>query len=147
MKVIGIKFEGKDKIGDFEYMNEQNEYVNSLFIFNDNEEYHNTCKRGGGNAVMRKYNKYNTTLVKPKSAGIPTGTLKNGGYTELNEEIKLTINNSFEEIKELIKTYKYDTIYYSVGEDNKLGTNLFVVDENVIDYIDNLIKSLNTIDN
>ncbi len=144
MKVIGIKFEEKDKIGDFEYMNEQEEYKNSLFIFNDNEEYHNTCRRGAGNAVMRKYNKYNKNLEKPKSAGIPTGTLSDGGYTELNNEVKTTIDSAFEEIKELIKLHNYDTIYYSVGKNNKLGTSIFVVDEEVINYIDHLINSLNT---
>jgi hypothetical protein len=91
---------------------------------------------------MRQYNKHNTELNKPKSAGIPTGTLKNGGYSELNNYVKNVVNQSVNEIKDLIKKYNYEKIYYSVGKDNKLGTSLFEVNEDVIDYIDTLINSL-----
>jgi hypothetical protein len=142
MKIIGIKFEGYNKFGDFEYICHKKEYKDSLFIFNDNEEYHNTCNCGSGNAIMRKYNKYNTELKKPKSAGIHTGTLVEGGYSELNDNIKLTINNAINEIKDLILKYNYDTIYYSIGKNNKLGTGIFEVHEDVIDYIDNLLNLL-----
>jgi hypothetical protein len=45
VKVIGIQFEGYNKLGDFNYMCELEEYKDTLFIFNDNEEYHNTCKK------------------------------------------------------------------------------------------------------
>lgn len=142
VKVIGIQFEGYNKLGDFNYMCELEEYKDTLFIFNDNKEYHNTCKKGAGNAIMRQYNKHNTELNKPKSAGIPTGTLKNGGYSELNNYVKNVVNQSVNEIKDLIKKYNYEKIYYSVGKDNKLGTSLFEVNEDVIDYIDTLINSL-----
>ena len=47
-------------------------------------------------------------------------------------------------IIELIKTYNYDAIYYSVGSNNKLGTGLFKVDQNVINYIDQKIQLLST---
>jgi hypothetical protein len=120
VKVIGIQFEGYNKLGDFNYMCELEEYKDTLFIFNDNEEYHNTCKKGAGNAIMRQYNKHNTELNKPKSAGIPTGTLKNCGYSELNNYVKNVVNQSVNKIKDLIKKYNYEKIYYSVGKDNKL---------------------------
>jgi hypothetical protein len=42
--------------------------------------------------------------------------------------------------------YVYDTIYYSVGNDNKLGTSIFKVAPEVIDYIDKKIHSLSKLD-
>ncbi len=145
MKITGTIFTNKNEIGDFMWMKDQKEYNNSLFIFNDNTEYHNTNKRGGGNAIMRKYNKYNTSLDKPISAGIPTGSLENGGFMEFNQEVKKIIDESFEEIKELITKYNYTEIIYSADKNGSLGTNIFEVNKDVINYITNLIKSLEKI--
>ena len=144
IQIYGTKFIGRGIIGDFEWMIQQPSYANSLFIFNDNEEHHMSMRRGAGNAVIRPYNKYNTKLEKPLSAGIPTGTMARGGYEFLTSDVEKTINASIDEIIELIKTHKYDAIYYSVGSNNKLGTGLFKVDKSVIDYIDNKIQSLST---
>jgi phosphoribosyl-dephospho-CoA transferase len=124
-------------------MSHQPEFNDSLFIFNDNEEMHNTCTKGIGNAVMRVFNKH-STLEIPKSAGIPTGTLEEGGYTELNEHTKKIIDDAINEIRELIEKYNYKYIFYSVDKNGKLGTSLFEVDLKVIDYIDQQIKSLST---
>jgi hypothetical protein len=145
MKVTGTIFVKKNEIGDFIWMKDQKEYYNSLFIFNDNTEYHDTNKRGAGNALMRPYNKYNTSLEKPISAGIPTGSLKDGGFMEFNKEVKKIIDDSFQEIRELIKKYNYSEIIYSTDKDGNLGTNLFEVNKDVIKYITFLIKSLEKI--
>lgn len=142
MKIIGTRFTGKNKYGDFEWMCNQELYSDSLFIFNDNEEYHETCKQGLGNAVIRKYNKYNKKLLKPRSAGIPTGTLKFKGYNSLTPRVKKIIDSSINEIRDLLDKYEYDNIYYSVGTNGKLGMSLFVVAEDVIDYIDSQINKL-----
>jgi hypothetical protein len=142
LEVIGLVFNGRDKLGDFEWMCHQKEYMNSLFIFNDNEEYHNTNVCGKGNAIMRKYNKYSKFLSKPKSAGIPTGTFRNRGYKKLDERNKKVIDDSIKEIKELIVKYHYDKIYFSCDEVGNLGTKLFVVDMEVVHYITEQIRSL-----
>lgn len=143
-QIYGTKFTKKRTIGDFEWMIQQPEYKNSLFIFNDNEEHHLTMIRGGGNAVIRPFNKYNQNLEKPLSAGIPTGTMMKGGYDFLTTDVERTIDATLNEIIELIKKYNYDAIYYSVGLNNKLGTGLFKVDQNVINYIDQKIQLLST---
>lgn len=134
IELIGIKFFGTNQFGDFNWMCKKEEYANSLFIFNDNEEYHNTCKTGAGNAIMRKFNKY-SHLEIPLSAGIPTGTLKFGGYSVLDSHSKKYIDDSIVEIIELINLFKYKKIYYSADIDGKLGTSIFEVDKCVIDYI------------
>ena len=60
MQLIPNIYKGRNVEGDFYWMIKQNEFDDILFIFNDNEEYHNTNIKGGGNAVIRKYNKHNT---------------------------------------------------------------------------------------
>ena len=141
IKVIGIKFIGQNQIGDFYWMCNQAEYSNSLFIFNDNEEYHGTNRKGAGNAIMRKLNKY-SNLAIPISAGIPTGTLEQGGYTKLNAHSKKQIDWSINEIIELINFYDYKKIYYSSELDGILGTSIFEVDKTVLKYITHKIFSL-----
>ena len=141
IQVIGIKFTSRNQYGDFYWMCMQNKYENSLFIFNDNEEYHNTCKKGLGNAIIRIFNKY-SKLNKPMSAGIPTGTLILGGYDKFTPKVKKTIDNAFEEIIELIKIHNYDTIYFSSELDGKLGTSIFNVNPKVIMYITSRIYKL-----
>ena len=143
IKLIGVKFTKPNQFGDFNWMCHQNEYSDSLFIFNDNEEYHNTCNGGAGNAIMRKYNKY-SKLDKPKSAGIPTGTLEYGGYQSLSNHSINQINNAFDEIIKLINIYKYKKIYYSSELDGKLGTSIFNVSDNVVKYITHRLFTLTT---
>jgi hypothetical protein len=141
IQIIGIKFTYRNQYGDFYWMCQQNEYFGSLFIFNDNEEYHNTNIKGAGNAIMIMFNKYSNT-VPPKSAGIPTGTLSDGGYQKFTPKVKKNIDNSIEEIIELIKKYKYHTIYYSSEPNGKIGTSIFQVNPKIIEYITSSIYNL-----
>ena len=113
----------------------------ALFIFNDNEEYNQSCVRGGGNAIIRKYNKH-SSLDRPRSVGIPTGTLEDGGYEKLTQKVKRIVDNSIEEIKYLLSNFKYKRLFFSSDNNGKLGTKIFVVDENVINYITKQIYSL-----
>lgn len=142
IQIYGTKFTKRGQIGDFDWMIQQPNYQNSLFIFNDNEEHHMSMRRGAGNAVIRPYNKYNSNITIPLSAGIPTGTMLRGGYNFLTSDAQNVIDNSIKEIIELIKLHEYDSIYYSVGPDNVLGTGLFKVDKSVIEYIDKKIHEL-----
>lgn len=142
IQIYGTKFTKKGQIGDFEWMIQQPNYQNSLFIFNDNEEHHNDTKKGLGNAVIRPYNMHNSNIVIPLSAGIPTGTMLRGGYNFLTADVQKVIDGAINEIIELIKLYNYESIYYSVGPDNILGTGLFKVDKSVIQYIDKKIHEL-----
>lgn len=141
IEVIGVKFTSRNQYGDFCWMCQQNQYRNSLYIFNDNEEYHYTDRRGAGNAIMRTFNRHSNCVI-PLSAGIPTGTLAEGGYQKFTTEIKKVIDDSINEIIELIKNHKYKTIYFSAELDGKLGTSIFDVNPKVINYITNHIYGL-----
>lgn len=142
VQIYGTKFIKRGIFGDFKFMCNQEVHNKSLFIFNDNEEDHETCIVGGGNAIIRKYNRYNRSLIKPKSAGIPTGNYKNGGYKELTNDVIKVINSAIDEIKELINIYRYESIYFSIGSNRLIGTSIFNVDITVLEYINKMILSL-----
>lgn len=144
VQVIGIKFTSLGEYGDFAWMCHQSKYANSLFIFNDNEEYHGTDLAGSGNAIMRMFNKYAENIEKPLSAGVPTGTISSGGYNKYTPKVKKTIDEAFEEIIELIEIHRYHTIYFSAELDGKMGTSIFAVDQQVIEYITSRIYNLST---
>ena len=144
IEIKGIQFEKEGLYGDFNWMINQSEYSNSLFIYNDDSEsqLNKSYKKGKGNAIIRQYNQYVPGIDIPRSAGIPTGSRKNGGYTELNEEVKEKIDLSINNIKELILKYNYKVIYYSADKNGKLGTGIFKVNKEVIEYITNEILLL-----
>lgn len=150
-ELIGSVFKGFGKEGDFSWMIKQPEYQKTLFIFNDNTEDHTNYCRGGGNAVMRPFNKYNPESHEdgefPRSAGIPTGDRwgKNaGGFTELDDNVKKIINDSIDEIRELIQKYNYDKVIYSSEKkpNDILGTGIFDVDKEVLEYVTEKIHEL-----
>ena len=145
---IGIEFNKVNggKFGDFKWMIDQKEYENSLFIFNDNEQDHDTPNKGGGNATIRPYNKHGYLtlgLPQPRSAGISTGTLGKG-YESLSEGVKSHIDKCVDEIKDLLKHCQYNSIFFSVDKNQGLGTGIFVVNEEVKKYIKTQILSLSS---
>lgn len=143
LAVIPIQFKELHDYGDFNFMIKLEQYNDSLFIFNDNIEEHCSAKRGAGNAVIRPFNKYGLFKDYPRSAGIPTGSYKDRGFKNLNDNNKNIIDGAFEEIHELIKKYNYKRIFYSSEKDSDLvGTSLFEVDKEVLEYITNKIKNL-----
>lgn len=142
MKVIGTVFTKRNCIGDFDWMIKSGKYENALFIFNEDEARQKWKKAGGGNAVIRKYNKY--AVSKPRSVGILTGT-KFAGYPELNDSVKLANDKCIEDIKETVEKYNYDTLYYSAETpDRLLGTGIFTVHPDVLEYITNKLHSFQT---
>ena len=143
VKVIGTIYKKNGEFGDHSWMMNQEEYLTTLFIYNDNIEFIHSCKKGRGNAIMRVYNKYSNLKI-PRSYGIPTGSLKYGGFKNLNIESKKYIDNSISEIKELIDKYSYDKIIFSRSEtEDLLGTDIFIVDKNVIRYITSELYKFN----
>lgn len=130
LNIYGIKYDGPS----MDSLKLLEQFPRSLFVFNDNYQDHYSCKRGAGNAVLRKFNKYSNLLI-PRSVGIPTGNYRTG-YQSL-KDCKEKIDICFEEMKELLSTGNYDSVVYSINEFNDplLGTGIFQVNFDVLKYI------------
>ncbi len=134
--LIGINYTGPDKFGDFGWMIEQSEYNDSLFVFNDNQEDWGTDIVGGGNAVIRPYSKKNP----PRAVGISTGS-KGKGYQNLKYN-RVFIDMNLATLKHILLTNKYKRVYWIVNKEGLLGTGIFNVDSDVINYISNQLKTM-----
>jgi hypothetical protein len=144
MKVIASIFTDPNKEGDFAWMIQQPQYSNALFLYNDNVEHRLKFIRGGGNAVIRPYNQFNPNVKIPQSAGIPTGSLQNGGFKVLDPSTKKYIDDAIDNIKNLIRIHQYKQVYYSAAPDGTLGSGIFLIHPTVKIYITNQIRSLET---
>jgi hypothetical protein len=134
MQIIPSVFTGLNKEGDFNFMIKSGNYERTLFLFNDNTEEHFTNRKGGGNAIIRPFNRYSNGKIY--SAGIITGNRFNGGgFKTLNHDAKFHIDSCFLEIENLLRTGNYDNIYYSAELDGLIGTSIFVVSRDVREYI------------
>ena len=146
-EVIGSVFDEPGRDGDFSLMSGQAEHEKTLFIFNDNEEQFRAFERGersgitagGGNAGVRPLR----GLKPPRAAGVPTGTLKGGGYSRLDEATKKVINESIAVIQELLNSGDYERMIFSKDKSSPtLGTGLFFVAEDVKKYIYDALMSM-----
>ena len=145
INVKGIQFKKLNEYGDFNWMIKQPQYSDVLFIYNDDIENKETNKKGKGNAIIRPFNKYNNKIVKPRSAGIPTGSIKFGGFKELNNETKKIIEDSIEIIKEITVKYNYKTVMYSSRLDGIIGSGIFEINEDVKKFITKEINDLSNL--
>ncbi len=148
-RIIPVVYTAPGIYGDFNAMLADSRYDDSLFLFNDNAVDHPTARMGGGNAVIRPYNKYGTFSAYPRSAGIPTGySRSSGGYSALTISAQESIDGAIDEIEELLKLHKYHRIFFSAepanGEFQKpqLATSIFKIGPDVRNYITAAIYSL-----
>ena len=150
MDVVGSKFDGAGRPGDFRWMIEQPDYARALFIFNDNEEQFLAYRRdptgragssaGGGNAAIRPFRGSDP----PRAAGIPTG--RHGrGYDALTPAVQEVIDDALAVVRDLLATGKYEQVVYSAGAaDGDLGTGIFQVGEDVRRHIVAQLQALAT---
>lgn len=148
IRVSSSIFNGRDKEGDFHHEIENCPHLSNrtLYIFNDNAQDHPTSLPGGGNAIIRPFNKYNAQQPT-KSAGISTGaqpaSRTAGGFDALTPSIQRRIDAEIDEIRVLLASGEYDCLKYSADRSNpaEFGTGTFVVDADVKRYIVNALKS------
>jgi hypothetical protein len=147
MEVIGSRFAGGGRAGDFGWMIEQAAYADALFVFNDNEEQFRAyerdrtggagCAAGGGNAVIRPYR----CADPPRAAGVPTGA-QGVGYASLSDEVRGVIDDAFAVIAQLLASGRYARVFYSADADGGLGTGIFQVAQDVKTYIVDKLRAL-----
>jgi len=145
VKVRGSVFTKPHADGDFLWMIESNRYPNALYVFNDNADDHFSGRQGGGNAVVRPFNKHGQKPKPAKSAGVCTGAF-GIGFQSLSPDVKKIIDRDIAEIRELLATGNYDLLIYSATKEapDLLGTGIFQVGSDVRSYI---VKQLRQFDN
>ena len=142
--VIGTVFGGRHKVGDFDFMIKSGNYDDCLFLFNDDVKRNKWKKAGKGNAIIRKYNKYANPQT-PRSVGIVTGHTK--GFASLTDEVRSLIDTNLKEVVKTIQSMQYRKVYYSAKTPNGLlGTGIFKVGKDVLEYITRQIHELEKID-
>lgn len=117
-KVVNLEYIRNDTYGDFNWMINQPEYSNCLFIFVSLEE---NC-----GIINQKIDR----LI-----GISIGSIKRGGYEMLTNVVQEIIDNNILDVKKLIKFFDYKTVYYQLN--SSIKTN-----KDIINYIDEKINSL-----
>eukprot|EP00811_Abedinium_folium_P033165 NODE_614_length_2887_cov_37.946739.p1 GENE.NODE_614_length_2887_cov_37.946739~~NODE_614_length_2887_cov_37.946739.p1 ORF type:complete len:841 (+),score=31.06 NODE_614_length_2887_cov_37.946739:97-2619(+) len=123
--------------GDFEWEIEtRHREEKALYIFNDNVRDHQTCNRGGGNAIIRPYNRYGSRVIQ--AAGVSTGwNSASGGFKRLTAAVRNVISSDVAEIRQLLASGSYTELVYSAHpyDDEIIGTSIFEVDYQVKRYI------------
>lgn len=133
---------------DFKLMINSDKYQDTLFLYNDDIENRTSSlvtKYTKGNAIIRKYNSFNNNLIKPRSAGIVTGSLKTKGFTTLDKKNIDLIDQSFSLIEFIIKEHKYHKVIFSGDKNNFIGSNIFNLNHEIKIYITQKIWDLNKI--
>ena len=134
MDVIGVKFNGKNKFGDFEWMVQQPLYETAVFVYCDTDDVDFSSEIFG----LRQY--------KPRAFPIPVCSKENGCFSCLNIYNKLIINAAFNHLNNYIKDNNITTVFYSF--DNNLNIRVLhehpFVDASVISYIMEKIKTIST---
>lgn len=135
-RVVGQGFQGIGRSGDFLF--ELRSDYRTLFVYNENAHTQtDKCNNiaGGGNAIVRPYRPSGRVI------GIPTGF--NMGFRHLQEHhtvfgvAREMIDTAIDEIVDHVVAHpnRFDKIKFSANADGKIGTGIFVVGDDVRNYI------------
>lgn len=130
IELVPSVFVGRGRPGDFQWEIEVHYRHRALYVFNDNVEDHRSWLPGGGNAVIRPYNRYNTLGLEIVAAGVSTGrSSSQGGFGMLTDEVRRFIDDDLSEIGDMLTTGQYKQVVYSAHPDdpNIIGTGIFEV--------------------
>jgi hypothetical protein len=129
VNVIGVKYAGKNKIGDFDWMISQPEYNNAIFLYCDTDD----CF-------------FSLRQKKQGAFPIPVCSEENGCFSCLNIYNKLIINMAFNNLIIAIREKNIETVFYSFDDDNNFNFRVLhehpFVDMSVITYIMTKINAL-----
>jgi len=145
--VIGVPFVADaDSLdgGDFATMIEQDQYRDTLFLFNDNVQDGRAkiLVEGGGSAVIRPYAASDTDH---QAVGIPTGWMPGVAFTTLDCQVRQCINHAFGMVITSFCTYRYRRVVFPCDSTDRtaIGTGIFRnVGPDVIAFINENIRLL-----
>ena len=151
VNVTPVFFTKSGQYGDMTWMITQPEYMDALFIFNDNASAFkaHSCNVGAGNGNIRPfqckpYGKRSYIQV----IGIPTGP----GWSEkcIPQDAKDLIDDAIRKARALIEKNKFKQVYYNGSAnqtkppwgDKIIGSHTFRPSEEVKDYITEQLHNL-----
>lgn len=132
LKVLGVKYTGKNTIGDLEWMIAQPIFKNAVFLYCDSDD------------VFFSSDLYGLRLYKQRAFPIPVCSDTNGCFSGLSVYNKLMINMAFNRLRDFLKDNSdIDTVFYSfeTGDIRVLHEHPFL-DKSVISYIMTKIREL-----
>ena len=142
--VVAVKYVGKDKIGDFNWMVLQPQYKDVVFLYCDVDD------------CLFSLDIYGLRGHKDKAFHIPICSKEDGCFSSLNMYNKMIINAAFDRLRNHILEKDTKMIFYSFEDKNmKQQTQTQTqtiryshehpfVDESVIEYIMEKIKNLSS---
>jgi hypothetical protein len=145
--VLGVLFKGRKQDGDFQFMVEQPEHANSVFVICENYMdmlYAN--ENGGGTAALRT--KTWPIAKEPRAVGIPTGwSQETGGFRSLIPIVRTLIDLAVDRVvAHIIKYPNVNKVIYSADgtNDNKLGVGIFkkTLSATVCNYMSAAIRDI-----
>jgi len=148
--VRGIVFTDKNTEGDFAWMEKQEKYKHTLFIYNDNflDSQDDIPHEGAGTAKLRPLGR--RFLQIPRAAGIPTGwSVASGGFKQKDFYSRKAIDASLDMIKIILRNNPmYTDIVFSCDANNnkKLGCNIFRPHDDCLNYISAELFKLESFD-
>jgi hypothetical protein len=131
-RVFGVKYTGKNKIGDLEWMMAHPDFKNAIFLYCDSDD------------VFFSSDLYGLRQYKRRAFPIPVCSETNGCFSGLSIYNKLMINMAFNHLHDFIKDNSdIDTVFYSfeTGDIRVLHEHPFVC-PSVISYIMTKIREI-----
>lgn len=135
ISLIPSTYHGPDRPGDFAWMIRQPEHRDSLFVYNENVETHESrdwSQPGGGNAAIRPYRD------QERAIGIPTGSRSQGGFVRLTDYNCDLIDEALGELYGWLvdSPPRFARVIYSADNGGRLlGCGIFDVGLEVRQYI------------
>lgn len=102
-------------------------HENTLFIYPDDLETLETPMTGPGIQALRPYNRHGLYKSRPRSVGIPTGTMAFGPFNKLTDiGVKEAIDTALSHIRHIIASGHYTKIYFPATiDDCGIGSGRF----------------------
>ena len=146
VSVEGVCFVGKNQVGDYKWMIDQDTYEDALFVIHDNVlETILSDEAGGGTAQLRPYARF---ADEPRAVQIVTGwSVRCGGFHELDSKEESVIRVFFEYIRLYLKKHpeiKRLIFSCSTSDNDKIGQGVFKMADDVVSHISEELLSLQT---
>jgi ribosome-associated translation inhibitor RaiA len=146
IRVKGLHYHGKDRIGDSEWMLKLQDTGTRfkqrfVYIFNENVKDSDSGIKGGGSASARPW----TKKSNPTALGLPTGwSVESGGFKEMSIHVRKAIDTAFLKLELILQDdQSIQYVFFSCSDDDptQIGSSIFRINDNVLNYINEKLRN------